>query len=218
MGKVASLTSRASKLSLASDTSSRTLGRSRSDPGNISRYQRHPYARFDPDESKRDPIDKRSPEYRRRVRKLLAALDYSHYKLNIKYQTLKAEFITSKEACEQEDWNVFILNPCEPRNDLENLNITGFAPIDFHYCVSPKSELSSRYDLQVLKTELGLIESLIAAGQREYARLRGSDSFIRMRNDWAKSLDDHVDEESIHSQSLSKSHCSRCYESNIIDD
>ncbi|WZH48847.1 hypothetical protein QYS62_010031 [Fusarium acuminatum] len=218
MVKVASLTSRASKLSLASETSSRTLGRSRNDPGDISRYQRHPYARFDPDESKRDPIDKSSPEYGRRVRKLLAALDYSHYKLNTKYQTLKAEFITSKEACEQQDWNVFILNPCEPRDDIANLNITGFAPINFHHCVASKTGLASRYDLHELKTELGLIENLIAAGQREYARLRGSDSFIRMRNDWAKSLDDHIDEESIYSESLCKSRCSDCYSSNLIYD
>jgi hypothetical protein len=218
MGKVASLTSQASKLSLTSQTSSRTLGRNSNDTGDIARYQKHPYARFDPDESKRDPIDKNSHEYRKRTRKLLVALEDSHHELNAKYQTLKAEFVTSKEAYEQQDWNVFVLNPCEPRDDLKSLNITGFDPIHFHHCVLPKRGLASRHDLHMLKTELGLIENLIAAGRREHARLKGSDSFVRMRNDWAKSLDDHIDEGSIYSESLNKSCCSVCYSSNEIDD
>ncbi|KAM0190360.1 hypothetical protein ACHAPA_000331 [Fusarium lateritium] len=209
MGKVASLSSQTSKLSLE---------RSRNDTGDIARYQKHPYARFNPDESKRDPIDKNSPEYRRRTRKLLEVLEDSHHRLNAKYQTLKAEFVATKEACEQQDWNVFVLNPCEPRKDLESLHITGFDPIDFHHCVISKTGLASRYDLHLLKTELGLIENLMAAGRREYARLKGSDSFIRMRNDWAKSLDDHVDERSIYSESLNKSCCSDCYSSNTIED
>ncbi|KAF5664885.1 hypothetical protein FHETE_6898 [Fusarium heterosporum] len=213
MGKLTDLSIFASKLNLNNTETNPN------DPGDISRYQAHPFARFNPDENQPDVMDKNSREYRERIAKIIDVLEQNIRIVCIHYKDLKTRYIAAQELWEQQDWNVFVLDPARKRENLEHLNMSGFDRIEFHDHSMKGNDLTA-WDACFceLKTELRVMESLLAAGRREQARLEGSDSFIQMRNEWAKNQNAYVDKQSVSSCDLDRTLCSSCVDSNLIYD
>ncbi|KAF5017737.1 hypothetical protein F66182_10307 [Fusarium sp. NRRL 66182] len=195
MGKlnlsVAGLTTQASQLNMDGYDTGKHIG-------NISRYQCHPYARFDADESKPDVLDKNSLEYRQRVEKVLSALDEVYQKTYKEYQAFKAEHFAMIEDKEQNDWNAFILNPARGHSLLPTLKLEGVDQID--YDVHPEhSPYPHPGIILTIQRELYTIEKYIELGQRELARLDKHDSFIYMRNKWVGKMDEDMNNKSVES-------------------
>ncbi|KAF4964801.1 hypothetical protein FSARC_7313 [Fusarium sarcochroum] len=211
MGKLelslSNLTTRASKLDIDGPDTGK-------DFGDISRYQKYPFARFNIDESQPDVIDKASPEYRQRIIKVLDALEESHHKAYSEYLVLKAEFIAKVEEEGQKKWNAFILNPAQGHSEFKNLKLDGFDRISYHDHIRDET---IPVEMTESRCELYLIEKYMIAGRRELARLDKSDDFIYMRNEWVKKLDDEINR-SFRTISEYGLRCESCDSSNLIYD
>ncbi|KAM0355804.1 hypothetical protein ACHAPU_000191 [Fusarium lateritium] len=213
MGKLTDLSTLASKLNL-NDTKTNT-----NDLGGVSRYQEHPFARFNPDESQPDVMDKNSREYRERIAMIINILEQNILIVCVHYKDMKARYIAAQEIWEQQDWNALVLDPSRKRENLEHLSMSGFDRVEFHDHSIKGNDLTAwEACFWELKTELRVMEGLLAAGRREQARLEGSDSFIQMRNEWAKNQNDYVDKQSVSSCDLDRTLCSSCVDSNLIYD
>ncbi|KAF4345708.1 hypothetical protein FBEOM_366 [Fusarium beomiforme] len=146
----------------------------------VSRYQQYPYARFNSDTNQLDAIDKTSPEYHERVRKVVKVLEELYLEVFEGYQTRKNDIILQLEHEDQLRWNRFILSPAMYML-IDKTKIRGleaFEEIEKSVFRYPSFLCTEAWGQQ---RYLATIKELIETGQRELARLEGSDSFIHLR-------------------------------------
>ncbi|KAJ4259803.1 hypothetical protein NW762_007735 [Fusarium torreyae] len=212
MGKLelslCALTAAASKLDIDGPDTGKDLG-------DISRYQKYPFARFNVDESQPDTIDKTSPEYHERLIKVLDALEESYHKAYGEYLVLKTEFIAKSEEEDQKKWNAFILNPGQAHSEFKNLKIDCFDRTYYHDHVR---EVPFPEMMEASRRELYMIEKHLATGRRELAWLDKSDDFVYMRNEWVRKFGAEIDDDSVGTWSEYSSQCSSCAHPHTIYD
>ncbi|KAF9775636.1 hypothetical protein IL306_006235 [Fusarium sp. DS 682] len=182
---------------------------------NISRYQQYPYARFNPDKTQVDALDKTSPEYHERIRKVINVLEEFYLEVHEEYQNRKNDIILEIEHEDQLRWNRFILNPTKymPLDRTKLQGLERFDDVEKPVFRNPSFLSRGIYDQQ---RDLAILKELIETGQRELARLEGSDSFIHLRNEFVNKHEeaaDNCDVYSIHGEST----CSSCSNRDIYD-
>ncbi|KAJ4314222.1 hypothetical protein N0V84_009007 [Fusarium piperis] len=188
--------------------------------GDLPDYSEFPYSTFFPEDrgKSKDPLlDKSSPEYRKRVKETLDALQDEYQRAYKWYKECNQIVLAAKEERDQLFWNMAVL-------DLRNVARYMRSENPVHKSVGKmQSEIRDRivdspeYRLKLLACQthrfnLFKIEMALEVGLRELARLDGADSdaFRQLRNMWARRQSRNADD--VSQPSTCWSH------NNVVDD